>query len=260
MDTLTTTRNGSYIDAGGVRTYYESTGTGDPLLLLHGGLCTAESWDAQTPALAATYRVVVPERFGHGRTPDVDGPITYEIMAQHTIAFMDAAGIESAHLVGWSDGALVALLVALRRPTLVRKLVLIDQYVTLEGAPPGLLEFLDQMSVDTAPPPLVDQLRALSPDGPDHVAAVIEKLKTLWTTETGVAVSDLEHVTAPTLILAGDSGGVTPTHAGQLRAALPDSQLAVVPGTSHALVWEKPDLANRLILEFLADDQVQKLF
>src|SRR6476661_7081003 len=142
MDTATTTttepastRNGNYVDVEGVRTYYEVTGTGEPLILLHGGLCPAETFDPLTPVLAERYRVYVPERFGNGRTPDIEGPITYENMAQHTIAFMDVLGIESAHLAGWSDGALVGLLVAMRRPKLVRKLVLIDQFVTLDGAP-----------------------------------------------------------------------------------------------------------------------------
>jgi pimeloyl-ACP methyl ester carboxylesterase len=254
------TRNGNYADVDGVRTYYEVTGTGDPLILLHGGLCTAETWDAQTTALAERYRVYVPERYGHGRTPDIDGPITYENMAEHTIAFMEALGIESAHLAGWSDGALVGLLVALRRPKLVRKLVWIDQYVTLADAPPGLLPFLEGMSIDTAPTFVVELYRAFSPDGPDHFAVVLNKLKTLWTAETGVDLSDLEHVKATTLVLAADEGGMTIEHVAAVRRALPDSQLAVVPGTSHGLVMEKPHVVNQVILDFLADEQVEKMF
>jgi pimeloyl-ACP methyl ester carboxylesterase len=262
--TATTTdappRNGDYIDVDGVRTYYEVTGTGEPLILLHGGLCPAESWDAQTAALAEQYRVYVPERYGHGRTRDIDGPITYENMAQHTIALIEALGIESAHLAGWSDGALVGVLVALRRPELVRKLVYIDQYVTLEDAPPGLLPFLDGMSVETAPPPFVEMYRAFSPDGPDHFPVVLDKLRTLWTTATGVTLADLERVAAPTLVLAGDDGGMTLEHLSAVGRTLPDAQLAVVPGTSHGLVMEKPDVVNRLILDFLADAQAPKLF
>jgi pimeloyl-ACP methyl ester carboxylesterase len=254
------TRDGNYADVDGVRTYYEVTGTGDPLILLHGGLCTAETWDAQTTALAERYRVYVPERYGHGRTPDIDGPITYENMAEHTIAFMEALGIESAHLAGWSDGALVGLLVALRRPKLVRKLVWIDQYVTLADAPPGLLPFLEGMSIDTAPTFVVELYRAFSPDGPDHFAVVLNKLKTLWTAQTGVDLSDLEHVKATTLVLAADEGGMTIEHVAAVRRALPDSQLAVVPGTSHGLVMEKPHVVNQVILDFLADEQVEKMF
>ena len=119
-----TTRNGHYVETGRVQTYYEVNGSGDPLILLHGGMCTAETFDGQAGALAEHFRVYVPERRGHGRTADVPGPITYEIMAQDTVAFIEALGIERAHLVGWSDGALVGLLVALWRPELVGKLVL----------------------------------------------------------------------------------------------------------------------------------------
>jgi pimeloyl-ACP methyl ester carboxylesterase len=253
-------RNGSYVDVEGVRTYFEVTGTGSPVVLLHGGLCPAESWDAQTAALAEGYTVFVPERFGHGRTPDVEGPFTYENMAHHTIAFMEAVGIEDAHLVGWSDGALVALLVALRRPQLVRKLVWIDQYVTVDDAPPGLLPFLAGMTAETAPAPFVELYRALSPDGPEHFAVVLEKLRALWTRDMGVEIADLAHVTAPTLVLAADDGGMSIEHIAAMRAVLPSSQVAVVPGTSHGLCLEKPHLINRLLADFLADEQAPKLF
>ncbi len=264
MATTTTheapTRNGDYVDVDGVRTYYEVTGTGEPVILLHGGLCPAETWDAQTAALAEQYRVYVPERYGHGRTPDIDGPITYENMAQHTIAFMEALGIASAHVVGWSDGALVGLLVALRRPKLVRKLVFIDQFVTLDAAPDGYEAFMAAMAPDTVPPFLTEMYAALSPDGADHFPVVFEKLHKMWVAETGIELTDLAHVTAPTLILNGDDGGMTMEHAGAVQRALPDSQLAVVPGTSHGVVMEKPHVVNLLILDFLADEQVPKLF
>jgi len=254
-----TARNANYVDVEGVRTYYEKTGTGEPLILLHGGLCTAETFDAQTSVLAEQFCVYVPERFGHGRTPDIDGAITYENMAQHTIALMEALGIESAHLAGWSDGALVGLLVALRRPKLVRKLVLIDQYVTLAAAPPGLLPFLAEMSADTAPPFVVELYRAFSPDGPEHFAVVCDKLRTMWVSETGIELTDLEHVAAPTLVIAADDGGMTLEHIAAVQKALPDSQTAVIPGTSHGVVMEKPHVVNQLIVDFLADEQVEKM-
>jgi pimeloyl-ACP methyl ester carboxylesterase len=254
------TRTGEYIEINGVQTYYESTGSGETLALLHGGLCTAETFDAQTPVLAQQYRVLVPERYGHGRTADIDGPITYENMAQQTIALIDALGIESTNLAGWSDGALVALLVALRRPKLVRKLVLIDQYITLAAAPDGYEAFMNGLTADTAPPMFRDLYAAVSPDGGDHFPVVFDKLHTLWTGETGIEVSDLGNVAAPTLVLCGDDGGMTIEHAGAVHRALPDSQLAIVPGTSHGLLMEKPHVVNQLILDFLADEQPPKLF
>ena len=142
-----------YVDAGGVHTYYEAQGAGDPVVLLHGGMCTIETWGAQVPAFVERYRVYLPERRGHGRTPDVEGPMTYAGMAEDTIAFLDALAIGPAHLVGWSDGALVGLLVAMRRPDLVRKLVLIGQAVTLDGARPEFVAMLENMR-EVLPPML----------------------------------------------------------------------------------------------------------
>jgi pimeloyl-ACP methyl ester carboxylesterase len=223
-------------------------------------MCTAETLDAQAPVLAEHYRVLVPERYGHGRTSDIDGPITYENMALQTIALIEALGIEPAHLAGWSDGALVAVLVALRRPKLVRKLVLIDQYITLPGAADGYEAMMGGMTADTVPPMFRQIYEALSPDGPDHFPVVFDKLHRLWTGETGMEVADLAHVAAPTLVLCADDGGLTLEHAAAVYRALPDAQLAIVPGTSHGLPMEKPHIVNQLILDFLADEQAQKLF
>ena len=255
------TRDGEYIETGRVHTYYEVNGSGDPLILLHGGMCTAETFDGQTPALAEHYRVYVPERRAHGRTADVPGPITYEIMAQDTIAFIEAVGIERAHLVGWSDGALVGLLVALWRPELVGKLVLMAQSVNWEGMRPELASFAGHMTKEMVPPDLKQAYEALSPDGPDHLNAVLDKVLRLWNTDPAFSLSDLERVAAPALVLAADDDvTVSIEHAAAMQRALPDSQLAVVPGASHAVPMEKPRLVNRLVLDFLAEDQVEKRF
>jgi pimeloyl-ACP methyl ester carboxylesterase len=129
----------TYVDAGGVHAWYAEQGTGEPLLLLHGALTDASEFGATAPALAQRFRVITPERRGHGHTPDLPGPITYDLMAQDTIAFAEALGLGRAHLVGHSDGAIVALLVALARPDLVDRLVLISGNFHHDG----LLDALD---------------------------------------------------------------------------------------------------------------------
>ena len=251
--------NGQYVDAGGVRTYYEVSGDGDPLLFLGGGLVTAELSDAQVPALAGSYRVYVPERRGHGRTPDVDGPITYELMAQDTLAFIDAVGIDAAHLVGWSDGALVGMIVALRHPERVKKLVYIGQNLNPEDVRPEAKPILEGMTLETAPPMFAQLYTATSPDGPDHWPIVFGKITTMFRTDPGLALEDIAGVKAPTLVMIGDDDLISVDHAGELQRTLPDAQVAVVPGASHTLPLEKPDLVNRLILEFLSDQQVPKM-
>ena len=249
------TRNGEYVDAGGVNTYYEVNGAGDPLVLLHGGFCPAETFDGLTPGLAEAYQVYVPERRGHGRTPDVDGPITYEVMAQDTIAFMDALDVRDAHVVGYSDGAVVALHVALERPDLVRKLVLIGQALNHDDLPAQVRELLTVGMTPEILPPFLRQLYAnVSPDGPEHFDVVFDKLKATWETEPSFELSELERVSVPTLFMLGDSDMVTVEHAAAVQRAIPDAQLAVVPGSSHGLPMEKPELVSRLVVDFLAED------
>jgi pimeloyl-ACP methyl ester carboxylesterase len=128
----------SYVDVEGVQTWYQDHGTGDPLVLLHGGFSDASEFGGTTPALAERFHVFTPERRGHGHTPDVPGPISYELMAADTVAFLDQLKISRSHLVGHSDGANVALLVALTRPDLVDRLVLISGNFHHDGLVAGL--------------------------------------------------------------------------------------------------------------------------
>jgi pimeloyl-ACP methyl ester carboxylesterase len=242
-----------YVDAAGLRTYYEVDGSGECVVLLHGGFSTVESWSAQRLALAQRYEVWLPERRGHGRTPDVDGPITYANMAGDTIAFMEATGIASANIVGWSDGGSVGLIVALRRPDLVRKLVCIGTPANLDGIGSAFRGEADEMTLDGLSPTLSEPYRALSPDGPEHLAVVFKKIKHLWRTEPDMTLDELGLISTPTLLIFGDRDIVTIEHAAAMATSLPNSQLAVVPGTDHLLVFQKPDLVNRLILEFLAE-------
>ncbi|MBM2809251.1 MAG: Pimeloyl-ACP methyl ester carboxylesterase [Chloroflexi bacterium] len=244
-----------YVDAGNLRTYYEAEGSGDPLVLLHGGLCTIETFSGLTPKLAERYRVYLPERRAHGRTADVAGPITYEIMAHDTIAFLKAVNLSSAHLVGWSDGAVVGLLVALRRPDLVRRLVLIGQAINPEGVPPEVVEMmkLDKMP-DMLPPMLRDMYAAVSPDGPEHWEVVVDKVWQMIRTEPNIPLAELEKVSAPTLVIVADHDFPTVEHAKAMQRSLPDSRLEVVPDATHGLPMEKPDVVAGLVLEFLAED------
>src|SRR6478735_1065447 len=124
----------SYIDVAGQRIWHETSGSGAPVVLLHGAFGGASSWFAQRPALvAAGFTVYLPERRGHVHTPDVPGPLTYSVMADETVAYLDAIVGTPAHLVGWRDGAVVGLLVAQRRPDLQNRLVLIGQDFNTSG-------------------------------------------------------------------------------------------------------------------------------
>ena len=244
---------GRRVEANGVDTYYEVDGEGEPVVLLHGGFVTIDSWAPQRAALATRYRLYLPERRGHGRTPDVDGPLSYAAMAADTIAFIDAVGLPSAHLVGWSDGAIVGLEVALARPELVRSLVLIGTAAHVDGWTAESRAEAETMTPASLPPFIREAYDRLSPDGPDHFPIVFERLLAEWRTQPRHELAELGAVSARTLICIGDRDGVTVEHAAAMQRAIPDAQLAVVPGADHFLTFQKPDLANRLLLDFLAE-------
>lgn len=244
---------GEYIDAGGIRTWYDELGTGEPLVLLHpgGAGVDARAWGPNLPALAERFRVFTPERRAHGRTPDVDGPITFELMADDTIAFLDAVVGEPAHVMGCSDGAIVALLVALRRPDLVRKLVFIGGVFHRDGWAPGVIDPAN------APPEFLEQLYGeLSPDGPEHYRVVVEKLAKMHVEGPTLTVADLTRIANRTLVMMGDDDEVEVEHAIELYRSLPDGELAIIPGTSHGLLVEKPALCNTVVIDFLTTDPV----
>jgi len=207
-----------YILANGVSIYYEEHGAGEPLLLLHGGGATIEtSFAAQIPEMAQRYRVIAPERRGQGHTADVDGPITYDLMTRDTAAFMEALGLESAHIAGWSDGGIVGLLLATTRPDLVRKLVAIGANFDASGLTDAFIGWMrDRMSADTFPARDREAYARASPDGPEHFAVVLDKVKRMWLSEPAIPIEDLRTIAAPTLVLVGDGDMIEMEHTLEL--------------------------------------------
>ena len=118
---------GEYVQVGDIKTWYEVSGPddGEPLVLLHGGMSDGTGWGANAPAMAQRYRTYIPDRRGHGKTPDVDGPLTYDAITDDTVAFLEHVVGGPARLVGWSDGGIVALMLSMRRPDLVTRQVLV---------------------------------------------------------------------------------------------------------------------------------------
>jgi pimeloyl-ACP methyl ester carboxylesterase len=242
---------GSYVDAG-VKTWFDTAGdAGEPLVLLHGGLVGNESWGMQMPAFAESFRVFAPERRAHGHTPDVDGPLTYEDMASDTIAFLEEVVGEPAHLVGWSDGGNVALLVAIERPDLVRKIVVIgSNYDTAGMVADAALE----LSPDEPALAMFKMMyEAASPDGAEHWPVFVGKIDEMWK-NFHVPIERLVTIEAPTLVMVGDDDAVTLEHTIEMYRAIPNADLAVIPHASHVVPMEQADVVNQTILRFVQND------
>ena len=233
-----------YAPANGLNMYYESHGQGPPLILLHGAYMTAEMMAPLAVGLAATRQVIVPEMQAHGRTADADRPITYEQMADDTAALARHLGFEQADVVGYSMGGGTALQLAIRHPGLVRRLVVASAGYRYDAMPPEAIAMFPSITPEMfAGSPMETEHQRLSPD-PGGFPTLVEKLKTLDTTDFAWPDDDIRAIAAPTLIVLGDSDGVRLEHAVEMfklrgggvmgdLSGMPESQLAVLPGTSH---------------------------
>jgi pimeloyl-ACP methyl ester carboxylesterase len=243
---------GEYVQLGDVSTWYDERGEGEPLVLMHGGLVDSRSFEHNIDALAQHFRVFTPERRGHGHTPDVEGPITYDLMTADTLAFLEAVVPGPAHLVGHSDGAVIGLWIALRRPELVGRLVLVSGGFHRDG----LIAGEGEADVDEAVEFLGSSYGEVSPDGKEHLRVVVEKINEMAAKEPALEQSELAKVQSRTLVMFGDDDLMSVEHMNATYEGIPNSELAIVPGTSHFLLEEKPALCNRIIVDFLTAEPV----
>jgi pimeloyl-ACP methyl ester carboxylesterase len=241
-----------YVQLGAVKTWYDEHGDGPPLVLMHGGLVDARFFEPNLAPLAEKFHLYTPERRGHGHTPDVDGPITCELMAEDTIAFLEEVVRAPADLVGHSDGAFVGMLVAMRRPELINRLAMISGGYNKSGeAMPDAEWDVDQLTQFLGP-----AYGEVSPDGEAHFPVVATKIGEMAKIEPNLDASELAKVRCRSLVMFSDDDLMTLNHAVDMYHALPNAERAVVPGTSHFLTQEKPHLVNTILLDFLTNEPV----
>ena len=238
----------SYINLRGHQVWnYEWKNNGQALVLLHGGLSATEDWDSCIlPAVELTHHIFAYDRTGHGRTSDQDASLHFAFQTAEAIAYLEDVVKEPAHLVGWSDGGIIALMVAMQRPDLVKSIVAIGANYHHEsgGGPIPEWEISDEDRAEYA-------LR--SPDEPGTIDSKQARMRAIWNSEPTLTIADLKKITSPTLILAGDDELFSLAHTTSLYEAIHQGQLAIIPGTSHFVVKEKPELVQSVIKQFLAD-------
>ena len=222
-----------YAEVNGLNMYYDVQGDGEPLVLLHGGMASVpERW---IPFFAPRFRVIAPEQMGQGRTADLgERPFHYHDMAEDTVALMRHLGVERAAVVGYSDGGIVGLDIAIHHPQRVSKLVTTGSTARFEGNTPETQEFL--RTLDPTSEPVWDEYAELSPDGADHWPVVLERLKPMWAAEPNFSDEDLRAIEAPTLLIIGDRDIVKPEHAVEMFRAIRHARLCVVPDAEHGVL------------------------
>jgi pimeloyl-ACP methyl ester carboxylesterase len=245
---------GRYATVKALRMYYEIHGEGDPLLLLHGGATSIEVFAPQIPILSREFRVIAPEQMGHGRTADVpERDFHYHGMAEDTVELMDHLGIPDAFIVGWSDGGILGLDIAIHHPERVRSLVCSGTNSRVDGMEQAALEWLQNTTPAEWPRSFREAYERLSPDGPSHWPVVLRRILKMFRSEPNFTREQLAGIRAPTLLIVGDHDMVRPEHAVEMFRTIPGAQLCVIPHAGHGVPATKPALWNETVLSFLKE-------
>jgi pimeloyl-ACP methyl ester carboxylesterase len=243
---------GHYASVNGLRMYYEVHGEGNPLLLLHGGATSIETFTHQIPFFAREFQVIAPEQMGHGRTADIpERDFHYHDMAEDTVELMNHLGIADAFIVGWSDGGILGLDIAIHHPERVRKLACSGAVSRVDGLEPESLDWLGNATPADWPKSFREAYERLSPDGPSHWPLVIARIVKMFRSEPSFTSEQIASIKAPTLLIVGDHDMVRPEHAVEMFRLIPGAELSVVPHAGHSVPMEKPALWNETVRSFL---------
>jgi pimeloyl-ACP methyl ester carboxylesterase len=262
---------GHRVTVNGMQMYYEVSGAGDPIVVLHGAYMNIPTMGGIIPGLAKTRKVYAIELQGHGRTTDIDRPITYQNLADDVAAFMDAVGLAKADVFGYSMGAITGLQLAIRHPEKVNKLISASGAYDARGRQPEFTAMIPAMTVDMfVGMPFAAEYRKLAPNPngfPELVRKVIQLQKEPMAWE-----EDVKKIKAPVLVIAGDADGFTLEHMvslfrllgggamGDMGKPLPASRLAVLPATSHTSVITQTELLLSVIEPFLKGETPKGMF
>lgn len=231
----------------GVTFYYETYGEGEPLVVIHGNGGSIGSMGKQIAFFSPRYKVIAMDSRDQGKTTDSAGPVTYEQMADDVAALLDHLKSGPADIVGWSDGGIEALLLGLRHPDKVKKLVAMA--ANLNPDPSSFAPELAALSDPNAPPPE-------EPKTPEAKRAA--KMGELIATQPHIDPATLANVKAPTLVMSGDMDLISLEHTLQIYNSLPNANLAVLPNATHMSPWNDSDLFNATVQRFLDTPFVKK--
>lgn len=247
------TAKDQYAKINDVKIHYKIYGTGsDALILLHGSMECMTEWDKQIPEFAKRYKVITMDNRGHGKSTFTDRKLDYNLLSEDVQGLMNVLKIDSAHIVGFGDGGIIGLYLAIDHPERVRKLVAIgaNYKVDTNVVYHEVLEKVKAWDADKVYSFVRNNFRGWPND--KLLGAFTERMKTMLLTEPNLTISDLKQIKCPTLFMTGDHDIIKQTHTSEMFESVQRGYLAVIPGTKHYPQKEKAGVVNSIIMDFLS--------
>jgi pimeloyl-ACP methyl ester carboxylesterase len=237
-----------YAKVNGIDMYYAVYGKGDPVLLIHGGLGHADIWSSQVAELSKTHKVIVADSRGHGRSTRDAQPYGYDLMASDYLALLDHLKIEKTALVGWSDGGIIGIDIALHHPERLTRLYAQAANVTTDGVIPTVMEnktfaaYIERSGED---------YKKLSKT-PGEYDAFVTQISHMWESQPNWSKEELAKITTPTAIVAGDHDeAIKREHTDYIASAIPGAKEIILPNASHFAMLQAPDEYTKSVEDFI---------
>jgi pimeloyl-ACP methyl ester carboxylesterase len=231
---------GAWANIRGIKMYYETYGQGQPLLIIHGNGGSINNFVFQIPYFMKHYKVIIADSRAQGKTKDNADSLSYEMMTDDYAALLDHLKIDSANVIGWSDGGINGLLLAIRHPKKVKKLAITgaNLWPDSSAVDPFAFNWALQLNKQMATAPQNDTIRAQ------------RKLLRLLSFEPHIALSDLKKISCPTLVMGGDADVILPQHTMLIAANIKNSNLWIVPNSGHSVPLRYKDEFNKTVDDF----------
>jgi pimeloyl-ACP methyl ester carboxylesterase len=237
-----------YAPVNGIKMYYAVYGQGSPILFIHGGLANADYWANQVIALSKTHKVIVADSRGHGRSTRTSAPMGYDLMASDYVALLDYLKIPKTALVGWSDGGIIGIDIAMSHPDRLTKLFAQAANVTTNGVKPDTMQaptfggFVGHAG---------GEYRRMSPT-PDQYAAFVAEINKMWETQPNWTKEQLSKIRVPTAIVLGDHDeAIKRDHTEYMASVIPGAKLIILKNASHFAMLQDPDGYTKAVLDFV---------
>ena len=245
-----------YAEINNVKLYYEITGSGKPLLYMHGGLSSSLDFSEYIPEFSKEYMVITFDRRGHGRSYDNGDPFSYSAMGETANSLLEYLGIESAYVIGWSDGGVVGFHLASKHPSKVKKLIAVGANYLVTGLTDESVEWIKTQltpeSISQSFPQVEQGFKSMNPN-PENFANFINKSREMWLTDPYIPKEELVKIEIPVLLAAGDTDSIKLEHTAEMRSLLSNSRLCILPNTSHFVFALKNEIVIKIFNNFLQE-------